>query len=381
MRAYIRELEHKNRAFLFKYIMFKVLMALLVFSYLYYISRFVSSGVWHSCFELILLARDFIVFTLVIMAYIFVIVCLFVVGSPSEMTAYAISISFVSSIIRVDASRLYSLSRGIIQFTLIDLVAGGLAILLIVAFILNLSFIVRGSIAHFMWAVALSLFTLTGLVAIGVAQMRVYPWPPHSLGEVIFNSFVILAAFTFLVIEVCGNLAYAADVIDRYRTKINRVRKTVESLFYGRTMGIEVEQSSRETEGSALRLSPLAEILLRGYSGIYALEETTEELSGKVLGFLKLEEKRDRELIGSLLGVRASPHFERMILSIILNLFFKLPLCVILALATLGLASVTSQIYPGVVEAQSPSFIVLIFTFVSVIFYYLGLIISQRQRR
>ncbi len=382
MRAYISQLEKLNRELVVKYILFKAIMAFFVFSYLWYISKFASGVVWDSCYKLMLLVRDMIVFSLVLIVYGFVVVCLYLARIQSETTAYMISISYVSSIIRVDASRLFALSKGQVGVTFLEVVAGFLAFLLIIAFILNISFIVRGSIAHFMWAVALSLFALTGLEAIGQAQMRVYPWPPHSLGEVIFNSFVILAAFTFLVIEVCGNLAYAAHVIDRYRTKTIRMKKTIESLFYGRTS----YESSIETpismeEGGGLRFSPLAELLLRGYTGIYALEETTEELSGKVLGFLKLEERRDKDVMRLLFGSKAAPHFERMILSIILNLFFKLPLCVILTLITLALADVIGSIYPDVAEAQSPAFIVLIFAFVSLIFYYLGLLISKRQKR
>ena len=163
-------------------------------------------------------------------------------------------------------------------------------------------------------------------------------------------------------------MSYASSVVDRYRAKSVRMRRVVESLFFGKLRGSPARRAETMV-GGGLRLSPLAETLLRGYSGVYALEETTEELSGKVLGFIRLEEKRDKDFVRSLLGLKAAPHFKRMILSIILNLFFKLPLCVLLTIMTIMLAERLNVLYPGVVEVESPGFVVVVFVLIAILFY------------
>ncbi len=379
MREIIRYLEKRSRIMLIRYIFFKVILAFFTFLYYWYVAHFVKAEAWDLGFKTLILLRDLLIIVLVVLVYAFVMVSLYIVGVYSVDIIFNTAILFVASILKADPERLHSILVGGIILAPADLLVGGLVMLLIFSLILDISFTVRGSISHFMWSVAIALLALIGLEAAGATTIRIYEWPPHNLGEIVFNSVVILAAFTFFIIEVCGNLAYASSVIDGYRLKYNRMKQMVTTLLMGKTRSAE---GGRETsvEGGGIRLSPLAEILLRGYTGVYALEETTEELTGKIVGFVSTEGKRDKRLIEALTGVSAAPHFERMILSIILGLFFKLPLCVILVIFTLVLAQMIGSNFKGVVEAGSPSFIVLTFVLVAVIFYYLGVIISRKHR-
>jgi len=379
MRRYLSELSHLERSILLKYVVFKVLIVLLILSYYMYVSSLIVGDVWGIFFRIVVIIRDVILLVLVLMIIVFVIVGLYAVGNYSQSLAFSISTQFVSTIFKIDAGRTSNILYGAFGIEYSEIIVGVIMVALVASVFFNLSFIVRGSVAHFMWAVALILLSLIGLETVGFTRMKIYSWPPHTLSEVIFNSIVLFAAFTFFIMEVGGNLAYASLVLDRYRLKISRTRKVIESLFFGRvTSG--APKTSTYPEAGGLRLSPLAETLLRGYSGIYALEETTEELSGKVLGFVKAEERRNKEVVRSLLGMKAEPHFSRMILSIVVSLFLKLPLCVLMTLLTLMLAESFGIIYPNVVEVQSPSFIVLVFILVVVVFYYVGVIITKSKR-
>ena len=379
MRRYLSELSHLERSILLKYVVFKVLIVLLILSYYMYVSSLIVGNVWGIFFRIVVIMRDVTLLVLVLMIIVFVIVGLYAVGNYSQSLAFSISTQFVSTIFKIDAGRTSNILYGAFGIEYSEIIVGVIMVALVISIFFNLSFIVRGSVAHFMWAVALILLSLIGLETVGFTRMKIYSWPPHTLSEVIFNSIVLFAAFTFFIMEVGGNLAYASLVLDRYRLKISRTRKVIESLFFGRVTSGAPKMSTYPEVGG-LRLSPLAETLLRGYSGIYALEETTEELSGKVLGFVKAEERRNKEVVRSLLGMKAEPHFSRMILSIIVSLFLKLPLCVLMTLLTLMLAESFGIIYPNVVEVQSPSFIVLVFILVVVVFYYVGVIITKSKR-
>lgn len=379
MRQYIRNLTRLERSILVKYVIFKILITILIISYYLYVSSLIVGNVWQIFFEIIILIRDTILLVFVLMALTFVIVGLYAAGNYSQSLAFSISTQFVSTIFRIDATRTSNILRGTLGIELSEIVAGVLVLVFVVSILFNISFIARGSVAHFMWAVAFILLSLIGLEMVGFTRMKIYAWPPHSLNEVIFNSIVLFAAFTFFIMEVGGNLAYATSVLDQYRLKISRIQRVIESLFFGKTRKVK-QAVSTAPETGGLRLSALAETLLRGYSGVYALEETTEELSSKVLGYVKTEERRSRDAVFSLIGMKAEPHFSRMILSIVINLFLKLPLCVLMTLLTLTLAEGLSFVYPDVVEVQSPSFIVLVFILVMILFYYVGLMITRSRK-
>lgn len=375
----MRNLTRLERSILIKYVIFKILITILIVAYYLYVSSLIAGNVWEIFFKIMLYIRDAMLLAFVLMVLTFVIVGLYTAGNYSQSLAFSISTQFVSTVFRIDATRTSNLLWGTLGMELLEIAVGVLVLMLVISIFFNISFIARGSVSHFMWAVALILLSLIGLEIVGFARMEIYAWPPRSLNEIIFNSIVLFAAFTFFIMEVGGNLAYATSILDQYRLKISRTKKVIESLFFGITRKME-QAISTVSEAGGLRLSALAETLLRGYSGVYALEETTEELSSKVLGYIKTEERRNRDVVLSLIGIKAEPHFSRMVLSIVTNLFLKLPLCVLMTLLTLTLAKSFSVIYPDVVEVQSPSFIVLVFVLVMILFYYVGLMITRSRK-
>jgi len=379
MRIYLDLLNKERRSLLLRYASFKMLIVIFLAAYYMYINSIINSSAWTmglATFSFIKLLFVVAVFSIV---YSFMLISAFVANVYDYEVIYSASLMLVNSIFRTNVSRLNDILVGNITLSISDLLLMILGFLLWISVFYNISFVAKGKVSHFMWSLAIILLTLVGLEAMGQANIVVSEWPPASISDLITNSVVILAMLTFFIIEICGNLAYAATIIDEYYKKIDRLSKIFREILMGQIQSESVA-SERESESvSKLRLSPLALLMLRGYSGMYALEETGEELSSKVAGLVRSEGKNDREFVTSILGLKSVPRFTTTILSIITGLLVKLPLAILLTLLAFILASSFGSLYPELVEIRTPAFSLIIFTLIVVLFYLFGDFIARRK--
>ena len=379
MRIYLDLLNKEKRSLLLRYASFKMLIMIFLAVYYMYVNSIINSSAWTmglATFSFIKLLFVVAVFSIV---YSFMLISAFVANVYDYEVIYSASLMLINSIFGTNVSRLNDILVGNITLSISDLLLMILGFLLWISVFYNISFVAKGKVSHFMWSLAIILLTLVGLEAMGQANIVVSEWPPASISDLITNSVVILAMLTFFIIEICGNLAYAATIIDEYYKKIDRLSKSFREILMGQIQS-EVVASERESESvSKLRLSPLALLMLRGYSGMYALEETGEELSSKVAGLIRSEGKNDREFVTSILGLKSVPRFTTTILSIITGLLVKLPLAILLTLLAFILASSFGSLYPELVEVRTPAFSLIIFTLIVVLFYLFGDSIARRK--
>ena len=379
MRIYLDLLNKEKRSLLLRYASFKMLIMIFLAVYYMYVNSIINSSAWTmglATFSFIKLLFVVAVFSIV---YSFMLISAFVANVYDYEVIYSASLMLINSIFGTNVSRLNDILVGNITLSISDLLLMILGFLLWISVFYNISFVAKGKVSHFMWSLAIILLTLVGLEAMGQANIVVSEWPPASISDLITNSVVILAMLTFFIIEICGNLAYAATIIDEYYKKIDRLSKSFREILMGQIQS-ELVASERESESvSKLRLSPLALLMLRGYSGMYALEETGEELSSKVAGLIRSEGKNDREFVTSILGLKSVPRFTTTILSIITGLLVKLPLAILLTLLAFILASSFGSLYPELVEVRTPAFSLIIFTLIVVLFYLFGDSIARRK--
>ena len=346
MRIYLDLLNRERRSLLLRYASFKMLIVIFLVTYYMYINSIINSNAWTMglvAFSFIKLLFVVAVFSIV---YSFMLISAFAANVYDYEVIYSASLMLINSIFGTNVSRLNNILVGNVTLSIGDLLLMILGFLLWISVFYNISFVAKGKVSHFMWSLAIILLTLVGLEAMGQANIMVSEWPPASVSDLITNSVVILAMLTFFIIEICGNLAYAATIIDEYYKKIDRLSKSFREILMGQIRS-ELVTSERESESvSKLRLSPLALLMLRGYSGMYALEETGEELSSKVAGLIRSEGKNDREFVTSILGLKSVPRFTTTVLSIITGLLVKLPLAILLTLLAFILANSFGSLYP-----------------------------------
>lgn len=381
MRIYLDLLNRERRSLLLRYASFKMLIVIFLVTYYMYINSIINSNAWTMglvAFSFIKLLFVVAVFSIV---YSFMLISAFAANVYDYEVIYSASLMLINSIFGTNVSRLNNILVGNVTLSIGDLLLMILGFLLWISVFYNISFVAKGKVSHFMWSLAIILLTLVGLEAMGQANIMVSEWPPASVSDLITNSVVILAMLTFFIIEICGNLAYAATIIDEYYKKIDRLSKSFREILMGQIRS-ELVTSERESESvSKLRLSPLALLMLRGYSGMYALEETGEELSSKVAGLIRSEGKNDREFVTSILGLKSVPRFTTTVLSIITGLLVKLPLAILLTLLAFILANSFGSLYPELVEIRTPAFSLIILTLIVVLFYLFGDFIARRKFR
>ncbi len=381
MRVYLSLLKRRKRMLLIKYMLFKIFLITALAAYYLYINGIINFIVWLkglAVLSFIKLGFIAVVFSVV---YSLTLIAAFSSNVYDYNAIYLASMTIINSFFRIDVAALDNLLAGTFILSINELLLMLLGFMLWLSVLFNISFIAKGRVSHFMWSLALILLALVGLEAMGYANIAVSEWPPTTIGGFLSNSMVILAILTFIVIEVCGNLAYASTIIDGYTKKIDRLGKGLHEILLGK---VSSENTIREREeeirsASKLRFGPLATLMLRGYGGVYALEETSEEVLSKVVGLLRSEGEQNAEIIEAVLGLRSIPRFTTTMLSIVMGLLIKLPLSILLTLLAFALVGILGRLYPELVEVRTPAFALIVFSLIVAIFYILGGIIARKK--
>ncbi|MCR8433203.1 MAG: hypothetical protein NDP13_00310 [Crenarchaeota archaeon] len=380
MREYLKLIEKTRSSLLFKYVLFKCLLVTFVILYFLYIFQIIEFSILSKG----LTALQYAKFGLILFVFSVVYIFILFAATLSNVYDYEMilftSILIMSTILKANAADLSEFFMGVsIGINLKELLLMILGLTLWLSVLFSISFIAKERISYFMWSLVLILISLISLNALGHANIAIPEWPPESLAELLSNRVLVMSLLTLVDIEICSNLAFISTITSENIRKLDRIYKALHEIFAGKTLSeTSLDRKEIIDTASKLKFSPLALIMLRGQSGIYALEETSGEVLSKVAGFLKSRSAQDTDFIKAALGLKVIPQFRFVLLSITSSLLLKLPLAVLSTLLAYYLAAVLSNLYPEVVEVRTPMFSLVVFLLFVLIFYLLGLAVTRR---